>query len=190
MGIVLAAAPSSAADRDGSFAVDGVGNLACAPLAELRAQPPDQSASARQAVASWVDGFLTAANGLVVGAFDHTPWQSAEVIAAKLAGYCRDNADMAIAMAAAGLLASLGEDRLRATEELVSPRVSGRAVFVSPSTLEAVRAALRGEGDGPGAGSTGSFDPDFSEALLAFQQARDLPRSGLPDAPTLVRLLG
>ncbi|MDZ7752731.1 MAG: peptidoglycan-binding protein [Gammaproteobacteria bacterium] len=184
MAVALLAFPpveTHAADPEGRFAVDGVGSRQCEDFIKA---VKSEDAVLLQAFGSWTNGFFTGANVYEEDTFDVTPWQTSELLLAKLVKYCEANPKKRYVNAVGRLLTALKPERLSRSSELVSPRVEQRAVFVYRETLERVREALVEAGyDVPE--TVAEFGPEFADALVAFQRDRKLPLTGLPDQPTL-----
>ena len=180
----LVAAQAAADDAAGRFAVDGVGNRTCQQFTE--ALSGDRTLAV--AFAGWTDGFISAANALGQETFDLTPWQTVEVILAKMKTYCTANPDDIYVDAVGKLVSTLQPTRLTEASEIVQVAWQGKAVFVYRSVLERVRDRLRELGYDVAA-EPGVYEGDFVQALLDFQRDTDLPATGLPDQPTLVGLL-
>lgn len=182
--VCLAAPGADAASASGAFAVDGLGSQPC--HAYLTAIEDD---AGRQAFGNWAAGFLTGINVLAADTFDITPWQSPSVVLLQLRTFCEDNPDTAVVEALGLYVSAMEPDRLRERSEIVQMRRGGRAVPIYRSVLARVADKLA---------EAGAFTPSdadpldhraLSEALIAYQVRSGLPETGLPDTPTLARLL-
>ena len=107
------AAPAQAADSDGKFAVEGVGEAPCQAFVEARA--------ARSvdyfAFEGWIEGFVTAANLYLPQTYDLTPWESTEVLAAVIETNCRREPDFAFVLMVRKLLREIDGQRLTVRPE-------------------------------------------------------------------------
>lgn len=174
------AGAAHAADGDGRYGIDGAGRLKCEAFAKAR-----QAENADYRVfAGWVDGYVTAFNHFQADTFDLTPWQSLELILAKLARYCDDNPGETFVAGLNLLAQALYDERLTAASPVVQARAGTQAVILYEAMLPRIHAALKTRGYKPG-GEDGRFTEAMSGALRAFQKAEGLPTSGLPDQPTL-----
>lgn len=176
--------PAKAADADGNFVIKGAGTASCASLIEAKAARDGRYSS----IAGWLDGYLTAQNELRAGTFDLAPWQQTELLLAALAGWCRSRPQDTLHTAVFRLVESLQSGRLAERSALVTIGDDSSQVVVYSAVWERVqqRLKLRGFYDGD---ITGVEDARSRDALRAFQAARELPVTGLPDQPTLAQLL-
>ncbi|MBC7139548.1 MAG: peptidoglycan-binding protein [Defluviimonas sp.] len=178
---LLAALPARAADTAGRYAVDGIGSQPCRAFTQAA---DDGAEPLIAAYGGWLGGFITAYNIHTPQTFDVTPWQTTELLLAKLDKHCRTFPDRPFVEAAGALIATLQDARLTEASELVSIRAGGRGVYLPRAELGRIAAALAASGF-PVATAAGEFDPAFSDALMAFQAARGLEKTGLPDQNTL-----
>ena len=184
-GLALAAALwlpvglASAATSDGQFAIKGVGLMTCQQYLERREEP-----AIAYSLAGWADGFVTALNQLTPDTFDHTPWQSADLITRILTAHCETHADDRLAGVAASIIRQFAEDRLTEASVLVAVSGETRGLLVYQAVLDRVRDSLAARGllsspDGDG------FDAAMRDALRSFQRDNGLPDTGIPDTTTL-----
>ena len=61
-------------------------------------------------------------------------------------------------------------------------------MFIYRTVLEDIRARLQAGGSVISE-PEGEFGPTFGAALLRYQRENDLPETGLPDTPTLLKLM-
>ena len=180
--VLLAFSPAFAAAQDA--AVESLGARRCADL--VRAQNEDQTLYAAFGV--WIGGYLSAANAYEENTFDLTPWQPIELATLQIAAACRQRQDATIAAATASFVSYLKDQRLTESSELILLRGEDRTVSIYRSVLADVRARLEAGGEiilEP----IGAFGPSFGMALERFQKANGLPETGLPDTPTLLKLM-
>jgi hypothetical protein len=181
--LACAAVAAQAADEEGRFAADGVGNRTCQQF--LDAIEDDERLTV--AFASWTEGFMTATNALNDDTFDLTPWQTVEVIMLKMQVFCRNNPDTVYMLGLGQLISTLVPDRLTDSDEIVRVEADGRATFIYRGVLEAVRGKLEERGltvpKEPGV-----FDELFVAALRELQGELGIPESGLPDQRTMIAL--
>jgi hypothetical protein len=180
-GAVLAASAAStliAADGNGSYAVEGPGRMTCADFAALSPDEP----RARD-VAVWLSGYMTAHNRLLTGTFDLTPWQTPGTLTGLLAQFCADNGDEVVETGATELVNYLADGRLRDRADAVAVKHDGKVTMIYAPLLAEVHARLAATG-------YPSEGPDkLPEALQGYQKANGLTPTGLPDQPTLLKLM-
>lgn len=178
LGLTLAS-PVYAADPDGKFAVDGVGARTCAEFTSVLERP-----EGRSAFANWSQGFLTAYNVFTDDTFDITPWQTPELILAKMSVFCRANPETVYINGLSALIRSLIPGRANHDSPLIAVRHSGKSVFLYRSMLERLRGDLNAAGYDAGAPDA-PFTEGLIGALRAYQKDKGLVVSGLPDGQTL-----
>jgi len=183
--VILSAGQVHAAASDGSFAVDGPGSQTCSFFVDAL-ETGDQNAGI--AFAAWSQGFITAVNVFEEDTYDVTPWQTVDLLMAKLRAYCNANPDVPYINALGALVSTLKSERLREASELVQARVDGSAVTIPAEVLARIRDQLEQSVLGEMGTEPNGFDLEFAERLKAFQRENGLTESGLPDQNTLNRL--
>ncbi len=175
------AAPGEAAPGEAAPEADGAG--AAGPEGEGTAGPAMRFAL----FAGWIDGYLTAMNRLQPDTFALAPWMSVELVAGLVARHCDENPELRFGDAVQGMVRALEPDRLTARSDLLTLRAGGIALVVHREIVHRAEAALAEVGHDPGP-IDGTYDQATHAALQAFQQAHDLPPTGLPDQATLLTL--
>ncbi len=173
--------PADAADRNGNFAIKGVGLAPCTDFLESL-----RSGDARLPMfLGWVSGFLSAMNLHEPDTYDLVDWQSDDYIAASLRGWCEANPSERFFNGVYQMARSL--EAFRVTEQ--SPVVilegpQGR-IRLYRSTLDKVRAELAARGlyDEAAHGREA-----LATALKAYQRREGLSETGVPDTATMFRL--
>lgn len=173
-------------DVNGQFAVDGVGARSCKDFTDALANKEDPKLAA--AFASWTNGFMSASNAFGNETFDLTPWQTVEVVLAKMRTYCNQYPDEAYVQALGTLISVLRAQRLAEQNEIVRFAWQEKAVFIYRDVLKQIRDKLEKLGY-PIDAEEGAYEDEFVQALLKYQGDSGLPKTGLPDQPTLVRML-
>lgn len=176
--VLTLAQPVSAADAEGRFSLDGVGNRSCADFTAAFKEGDRLAA----AFASWVNGFISATNVFQPNTFDITPFQTNELTLAKLNKFCLQNPEEPFAKALGALVAVYNETRLSSSSPLVRVDRNGRGVFVYKAQLDRVADKLVSVGALIAAPKT---DQETSDGLLEYQRMFNLPPTGLPDLQTL-----
>lgn len=173
---------AGAADTGGRFSADGFGNATCANFTKAHAERSNDL----YIFAGYIDGYFTGVNRLEPNTYDLTPWQSVELLVAKMARYCEANANDKFLDALNKLAATLFSARLTTQSALRRFENAGQAVLIYEAVLVQVTQRLAGFGF-PAA--EGSGDAGLSAALAGYQASQNLPASGLPDLATLNLLL-
>ncbi|GEQ99091.1 hypothetical protein JCM17844_27280 [Iodidimonas gelatinilytica] len=180
---MLALAPKAqAGDRDGNFAIKGVGLAPCADyLVALEANDPRLPM-----FLGWVSGYLTSFNQYEPNTYDIVDWQSDAYIMQSLRGFCAANKERRFFEAAYQMAQSLKDTRVNSESPLVIVEGPSGPIRLYRSTLDEVRAALE---------SLGLLDEQahgrdaLTRALTDYQKANGLKATGAPDNPTLYALL-
>ena len=173
-----------AADDNGQFAIKGIGLASCQRFVEDRkAQSPQY-----YQFGGWLNGFMTAMNRYEPETFDIAPWQSTGLLAALLGHFCQDNPDVPFFRAVAIIVNSVGKERLTTRSERVEAQVDDTTIHIYETVLRQVQEQLSERGHYEGA-AAGTFDSQTREALEGFQRKAELEPTGLPDQPTLAKLL-
>lgn len=176
--LLLLTAPAAAADRQGRFAVDGAGAAPCTLFLDARTRRDQRYFM----FGGWIDGFTSAMNIYERDTFDITPWQSTDLIAAAVAERCQSDRGLTVGAALGQVSRRLMRDRLRARADILVAGDSRRGVPIYADTLRQAQTLLK-------LPATGRWDARTRDALAAFQRARRVPVTGLPDQVTLYLLL-
>lgn len=182
--VAMLAVPAEGADRSRRFAVDGAGAAPCTLFLDARAKRDGRY----MMFGGWIEGFTTAMNIYEEGTFDVTPWQNADLLAAAVARYCQRNRGATMHQALAAVARELMAGRLRERSPMLVAGEGARGVPVYAATLTQAQQRLRALGH-LRARPSGRYDTATRDALTAFQRARRLPATGLPDQATLLLLL-
>jgi len=185
VGLALALSPnlSDAASPDGKYAAKEAGLESCERYVEERANASDVS----HLFVGWLAGYLSAYNRLTPDTVDIAPWQSVELMANLLEGYCQERPEIPFAHAVDALIAGLMPTRLRVPSDRVEVRSGEHALFIYEHVLARAQQALaeRGFYDGP---VKGVFDDATEKAFDEFQKINGIVQTGLPDQATLFQL--
>ena len=174
-----------ASDGDGNFAIKGAGFSTCE---DYLAAYNERSANLL-AYRSWLNGFVSASNMLLPDTFDVAPVFNLDQLTAMAAQLCTDNAGMRFGEIAVALIDRLEPLRLARQEEAVPLTNGEHSVSIQPTLLRRAQEALAVGGHYAG-GADGIYGPGTRAGFESFQTAAGLPVTGLPDAGTLLTLLG
>ncbi|SFR02048.1 peptidoglycan-binding domain-containing protein [Poseidonocella sedimentorum] len=175
--LLLAQAQQSPAQ---SYAVEGPGRTSCAAFRAM-----DTAAPELRETAAWLTGYLTAHHRLMPEIFDLSPWQTPGITLGLIRQFCSAQPDASVERAAQELVRYLAPGALTEPSEFVAMRNGDQITVLYEAVLAQVRDALADAGIPPG-----TEDAELANALTAFQTARGLPVTGLPDQRTLATLLG
>ena len=178
------AGPARAADTRGLFSVKGVGTADCQRYLNAR----KEGGREYFVFAGYLGGYLTAYNQITEGTFDIVPWQTLDTIAGMLSSFCTKNPTANFVVAVTRLVKFLEPERLAVGSETVEAKVGSSAVTIYRETLRRAQLKLAESGHYHGT-PDGQFTPITQAALEKFQSDKGLPKTGLPDQVTLLRLL-
>lgn len=179
---LLVTTTAHAADRDGNFAVKGIGLASCADFLESVRTEDERLPM----FYGWISGFLTAMNLHGTDTYDLIDWQSDAYIAESLSRWCQDNREERFFSGVYQMARSLEAYKVTARSPVVVMEAPDGRVRLYRATLDRVRDML--------AARDLLADGDDSEealraALRGYQRSEHLPETGVPDTATLFRLL-
>lgn len=180
----LAAPSVAAADAKGSYALHGIGALPCGELV-LRMK---ENATAREQLASWLLGYVSATNRMSANTYDALPTQQVGVLAEIVGSVCGSNPSALVETAALSVLKALELARAPSESPLVTAAVNGKNVVLRKTALVAVQESLILR-KLLNANATGEFSKATEQALREFQKAEGFAETGLPDMTSMLRLL-
>lgn len=180
-GIWWSAAP--AADASGNFASKGVGRAACKDFVEVI----ENKTGKALIYAGWIEGYISASNVYLRDTYDMLPWQGSAVIFSSLGKFCRENPEVSFHRAVITLVRTLHQQRVIEQSPLVEIPVGDKRFVLYADTLRRAQEKLAELGHYT-VPPTGAYDRDTKWALEAYQQAKGLAVTGLPDQPTLTAL--
>jgi hypothetical protein len=181
---LMSQAPAQAADAKGNFALRGVGSQTCKEmLGELEKAP-----AMAPITASWLLGYMSATNRYEPNTFDISPVTDPQAMFNVLVGLCKAHPDARVQTVANDTLAALGKARVKAESPIVDAKSGSATAQIRQETLLLVQQKLNERGflkTKP----DGTYGAQTEAAVKSFQTAEKLPLTGVPDAPTVIRLL-
>lgn len=177
--------PSLAADDKGDFAIKGGGAQSCQGfLTAYGARNSDLAL-----YAGWIEGYLTGLNQFTPDTYDLASWQSVDTLIGLLQAACSQSApDRRVIEAMTDVLRLLYPGRLQAQDTMIALVHENTGMTIYESVLRSAKTRLNSLGHGAGVVDD-SFTPEVARAFEAFQRARSIPVTGLPDQQTLYLLL-
>ena len=176
--------PVQGADKDGQFAIKGIGIQTCRQFANARAAGSEAYVHFR----GWLEGFLTAVNRYEPETYDAAPWGTTEVLAVIIDNHCKKNPDDRFVAAVQKLTITLKEDRLKESSPRLVVTVDGRTARVYEDLLRRIQIQLAELGLYDGT-VDGQFGPKTQEAIAIFQVSEGLKGTGVPDPLTVWKLV-
>lgn len=189
IGIIACLAPlhaslALAADSDGNFAVDGMGNLPCAQFASAE----NRKAPEVIAAIGWMDGYLSAFNQLKPDTYDLTPWQTSNMLAGAVQRVCAQHGDVRLIEAVNALIGQLAPHRMTQATPIRQLDNGGQSIVVYDGILTTLRDRLF-QLDYLTDASTPLEDRRLFLAIGHFQADRGMAVTSLPDPQTLMAIL-
>jgi hypothetical protein len=177
----LAQTPAYAADGDGNFAIKGAGQQTC----DRFLQAYDTQSRDIALYGGWLEGYLTAFNQFTDDTFDFASWQTTESMLAILLSACRQLPPETRFMDAFYRVTDrIAPQRLTAqsTAQVLSRGNISTIIYADVLIMAKARLTELGFAPGP---ANADYPEETAMAMEAFQAARGLPQTGLPDQQTL-----
>ncbi|MFQ5783980.1 MAG: peptidoglycan-binding protein [Alphaproteobacteria bacterium] len=184
LALLIAPLAARAADGDGRFAIKGAGGARCEAFVAARKARGEPYAAFR----GWLNGYLTAFNQLSPETYDIAAWENTRLLAAVLENHCKKNPKQPLYLAVAGLINSLKADRVQKHSPRIEAKRGETTVTLYSEVLRRAQQALADRGFYFGT-IDGVYGPNTRLGFEAFQRTEKLKVTGLPDPPTLYKLL-
>jgi hypothetical protein len=184
VGMLLAASPVFAADSADRFALRGAGLAKCEQFLKALQERQENVLVA----GGWIEGYITAVNQFTPETFDIAPWQSTQVLLGLVSRNCERNPQANVFQIVDSMRNFLHPNRLLAQSERILAEAGTNKFYLYQETMKDVQQKLIDQGFLTGV-ADGQFGPKTSAALEAFQKAKQIEPTGLPDQNTLFQLL-
>ncbi len=177
-------AGSFAIDKNGKFAVKGVGNASCETFREAI----ENNESQKYLFAGWLNGYITGQNQHWPETFDVSSWETVETLSNYIYPYCGKNQKLSYFQASTQMLNELFENRISEFVGAEEVYVNGAAVNVYKQVVIDVQEALTELGlfKGP---VDGSLSEELYQALMTFNRKNSISSESYFDQRTLHKLL-
>lgn len=185
LALTFGAGTAHAGDAAGKFSVRGVGSAPCSAYTTA-VTAKDEAAINRYA--SWILGYVSAYNRLSEKTFDAIPGTEGKDALALTMGVCQSAPNERLEQVLFSVLRGLNDIRLTSDTAMVTLTSDGKTRVVREETLRYVERRLKDLGFYKGA-ETGKASPQIVQAIKAYQTAQKMPADGLPNMPTLLRIL-
>ena len=173
-----------ALDKNGKFAIKGVGNVSCEQFVKTITEDDPQ----KFLFAGWLNGYLTAHNQHLKDTFDITSWEDVETLGTYLKSHCSKNPNLSFFQATTQLLNEMYEQRIVefiGAENIASGTQSLKTyvqVITRVQQALAVSGFYKGKIDG-------IMSPQVKEALSEYRKDKKIAASEYLDQITLHTLL-
>ncbi|MFQ5589006.1 MAG: peptidoglycan-binding protein [Nitrospiria bacterium] len=175
---------SHAADKDGKFAIKGVGNSSCRNFLELSGQ----ASLNKFLYAGWLNGYLTAQNQHLNKTFDLTSWETIHTLGEYLRNYCEKNLDKSFYIAVASMVNGLFDGRVQTFSPTEAFGAGKDGIKIYQYSLARAQSKLKKLGFYKGK-VDGKNTDETQRAIKAFQKKKKFLDTGIPDQQTLHALL-
>ncbi|MFN3231007.1 MAG: peptidoglycan-binding domain-containing protein [Alphaproteobacteria bacterium] len=178
------ATQSMAADADSNYIVRGYGGQPC--QAYLTAVT--SSIEEVQPYLVWMEGYISGVNRLQTETFDASPIIPSADMGQLVATLCQQSPDAQFERAVLALLELFKPYRIREQSQLIEMTVGDTSGAIRQETMRWMQEKMIEKGFFT-ATPDGRFGPDTQLALRAYQRARELPVTGVPDGETIVNFI-
>lgn len=182
--ILLSSNISYSADKDGKFAIKGIGNSTCDNFIKLS----EQDSLNKFLYIGWINGYLTAQNQHLNSTFDLTSWETIQTLGGYLRNYCKKNPGTSFYIAVASMIHGLHEKRIQAYSAVEKIGVGEQSILIYQETLVRIQKRLK-ELNLFNGSIDGKMNTHTKEAIKSFQKKQNLSVTGIPDQQTLHALL-
>lgn len=183
-GALLVAGQAFAVDAKGSYSVRGIGSQSCESVVESAEKDPN----AGVALASWLLGFMSAANRYEKDTFDLVPLTDARAVTSIAIALCRKNPQSRVESVVTDMLRAFARARVKSDSPVVEMKSGETTASTRMETLLAVQQGLN-QRNLLKAKADGAYGPQTEAALKEYQKAEKIPVTGVADSATIVRML-
>lgn len=185
--LALPCPPAHAAGAEQTYAMRGLGGASCENL--TTALEGASAANLREALGTWITGYLSARNEVEPDTFDVIPLQDPRILSALVEAACKQNPASSIQVTLSAVVGKLSGARAHHDTPAVQLGTNDAPLWIRTEILGLVQTRLTELGLMTAPASLGSFDQATGAALTAYQTQMGLKSTGLPDDVTLLRLL-
>ncbi len=182
--VVVIPGVAKAGDASGNYILRGIGAQSCQSFVTAE----QTSVEAVRPYVNWMEGYISGINRFQPETFDAAPIISSANVGALVRNLCQLQPDIRFETAVARLMNFFIPYRITAQSQLIEMNVGGADAALRQQTMQWMQEKLAEEGLFAGE-ANGLFGSDTRAALSAYQQARELPVTGVPDALTIMRFI-
>jgi len=175
---------SVALDKNGKFAIKGIGNASCEKFVEVAGSDDPE----KFLFAGWLNGYITAHNQHLKDNFDIISWENIETLGTYVRSHCAKNPTLSFFQATTQLLNEMYESRIVefvGAENLASGK---QALKTYRQVIQRVQKRLKDDGLYTGA-TDGVMTDSLQQAVNEFRVKNDLPSADYLDQRVLHALL-
>ena len=172
---------AGASDKDGQFAVKGIGVLTCGAFVDAK----DNKKSSYLHFGGWIEGYISATNKALPSSYDIAPWQTTETIATIAYTACRKAPDANFAGVVDAVVHRLSKSPLKKQSQSIKLSHGKYSLTLPEAILTQVKQRLINLNFMNNEAS----DEELKSALATYQKSKGLTVTSLPDQYTLWNLL-
>jgi hypothetical protein len=178
---------ATAAIKDGSFSVRGIGSQQCKAVVDAISNKQGGPAAANL-LGSWIAGYLSHSNRMAAGVFELMPISDTMVVAQMVVNVCRGNPDIMVEPAVAIAIKSLNGAAQNADTPIIEIKNDKFSTQIRKSVVVRVQEELAKQKFLPAGSADGDYGPATRDALVAFQKSKKMTETGIPDPATIIDL--
>ena len=172
-------------DADGNYAVRGSGAVKCQAFSDAAATGSDEAST----YVRWIAGYLSGLNFHLDNTYDVSPFVLTSDVAIIVLGQCGNEPNSSVENMTNRVVQILSPYRETARSDLTTVEFEGQSVDIRQGVMLRLQLILSALGYYEGE-ADGLYGPGTRSALVAFQTAKDIPKTGIPDRVTVLQLIG
>jgi hypothetical protein len=180
MMLLSVVSPLWALDKNGKFAIKGVGNVSCEQFVQIIENNDPQ----KFLFAGWLNGYITAHNQHLKDTFDIVSWEDVETLGTYVKGHCAKNPKISFFQATTQLLNEMNNERIVEYVGAENMALGDQSQKTYVQVVKRVQSALKEKGYYKGA-EDGIVSEKLNTALNKFRQEHKLPAANYLDQMTL-----
>jgi hypothetical protein len=185
-GLFLSSQTVWGADANGVSSLHGMGGVSCKVITGDERFRSDAYLKGR--ATEWISGYLTALNAATPNVFEFSPVTRDEDLFRLVYAKCSENIALNLQQATQRVINILAPARLASASPLVILKNEFGEILIRENNLIIIQDFLKKNKMFEGY-SDGKPTPAIIEAIRKFQAANSLPKTGLPDYQTVIKIL-
>jgi hypothetical protein len=165
-----------AKDKDGNFAIKGVGSLTCKQFIV----DASQDAPVLQQYAGYVSGYISAYNELEFETFDLLAWQRLDTVMLLLLQGCKQTPDSSVGGAVSRVIKYFSSNAIKKNAKKIAVKGPTQSLYFYPVVIEKIETALK---------QRGYNIANLWQAMQKYQQNNNLTGKNPFDQLILMKLI-
>lgn len=180
------APPSLAADLNGAYTTYGVGGIPCKKVLADKRFSADQNTKSQ--MTNWFSGYISAVNAITPDTFDASPIHADGDLYQLVFNKCVQYPNLTFQQASQRIINIIMSARSSSLSDFVELKNDFGSTLLRSDTLYKIQAALKSMKLFDGY-IDGKATPAIMVAIKEFQTNNALPKTGLPDSSTILKIL-